>query len=404
MHFQNQVEKMTIVHIIDHYQPDLGYQEVHLARAQARAGHKVVVITSTAKPAMALECESPLPEENVEVRRLAFVRVGGRLWMRGIERHLAEIKPDWVIVHCLMTWSAIRAGIGRLTRRFDGILTIDDHTVLSYRRTDLIGSAAYRAFRLLVTPWLTRVCRDFVAVTPETRSLLLSDYGIPAELVRLVPLGADADLFRPDPVARAAVRQRLGWTTDSIVIVYAGKFLPEKCLLELIGAVEPLAAENPKLKLLFIGSGPAQYADELHLLAGTLPTGCVCFHPAVSNRELPELLAAADIGVWPGSESIVHLEAMACGLAIVIRDKDSLRDRVAGGAGLLTTGDPGDIRAKLVALLNDPGLLGTIQRKARERIETQLCWQRLARQFEPAWSIPSRRQTVTRDTQPQAWS
>ena len=384
------------MHITDHYQPDLGYQEVHLARAQARAGHRVVILASTTKPAGALECGNAQPEYDVEVRRLGSTRIGSRLWMKGIERHLAEIKPDWTIAHCLMTFGAIRAAIALLRGRFDGVLTVDDHTVLSNRRTDFIGSAAYCVFRVLITPWLIRACRDFVAVTPETKSLLSSEYGIPMELVRLVPLGADAELFRPDPVARAVVRQRLGWPKDSIVVVHAGKFLPEKRLLQLVSAVEPLAAENPRLKLLLIGSGPGQYVDELHLRASALPAGCVHFHPPVTNRELPALLAAADIGIWPGTESIVHLEAMACGLAIIICDKESQRDRVEGGAGLLTTGDPTDVRSKLAALLADAGLLNSIQRRARERIETQLCWQRLARQFEPACDAPSTCPAATR--------
>jgi glycosyltransferase involved in cell wall biosynthesis len=80
------------------------------------------------------------------------------------------------------------------------------------------------------------------------------------------------------------------------------------------------------------------------------------------------------------------LEAMACGLAIVIRDKHSLRDRVEGGAGLLTSGHPADIRNKLSSLLNDPELLERTRRRAREKVEAELCWEHLARQFESPWA------------------
>ena len=37
---------MKIIHIIDYFQPRLGYQEVFLAREHARLGHDVYVVTS----------------------------------------------------------------------------------------------------------------------------------------------------------------------------------------------------------------------------------------------------------------------------------------------------------------------------------------------------------------------
>ena len=37
---------MKIIHVVDYFQPILGYQEVFLAKEQAKLGHDVVVITS----------------------------------------------------------------------------------------------------------------------------------------------------------------------------------------------------------------------------------------------------------------------------------------------------------------------------------------------------------------------
>gem|GEM_PF-4107476 len=37
---------MKILHIIDHFVPQMGYQETHLARVQSNKGHEVRVLTS----------------------------------------------------------------------------------------------------------------------------------------------------------------------------------------------------------------------------------------------------------------------------------------------------------------------------------------------------------------------
>jgi hypothetical protein len=38
--------KMKIIHVIDYFQPQLGYQETFLAKEQAKQGHEVYVLTS----------------------------------------------------------------------------------------------------------------------------------------------------------------------------------------------------------------------------------------------------------------------------------------------------------------------------------------------------------------------
>ena len=382
---------MTIAHVTQYYLPDLGYQEVHLARAQAKAGHRVIVFTSRERPNRSMSpvgAESSTDDgldDGVRVVRLDANHVGNRLWLKGLSRKIVDLNPDWLIAHSLMTLTTLAVCRARSAGKYSGWLTIDDHTLASNRRQGLVGDLAYATYKRFVTPWVLRTCSDFVAVTRETVDILKDQFGVPEKLIRLVPLGADANLFRFDEAARNAIRSRLGWSRDAIVVAYAGKLLPEKRVLELVDALQPLAAADASIRLLIVGSGPENYVDQLNRRLESSGGDWARVVPAVLNKELPCLLSAADIGVWPGTESIIHLEAMSCGLPIIIRDLVSLRDRVEGGAGLLTTGEPDDIRAKLVSLLTNAGLRKTIRQRARSKVETQLSWNRLAERFEPDW-------------------
>jgi glycosyltransferase involved in cell wall biosynthesis len=382
---------MTIAHVTQYYLPDLGYQEVHLARAQAKAGHRVIVFTSRERPNPSMSPVGREPatddglDDGVQVVRMQARHFGNRLLLKGLSRKIEDVNPDWVIAHSLMTLTTLTVCRARSAGKYRGWLTIDDHTLCSNRRTGMVGDLAYATYQKFVTPWILRTCQDFVAVTTETVGILKDQFGIPAKLIRLVPLGADANLFRFDKAGRNAIRARLGWPQDALVVAYAGKLLPERRVLQLVDAMQPLAAADASIRLLIVGSGPENYVDELNRRLQSSGGDWARLVPAVLNKELPSLLSAADIGVWPGTESIIHLEAMSCGLPIIIRDLASLRDRVEGGAGLLTTGEPDDIRAKLVALLTNAALRNGIRRRARLKVETQLSWNRLAERFEPNW-------------------
>jgi glycosyltransferase involved in cell wall biosynthesis len=382
---------MTIAHVTQYYLPDLGYQEVHLARAQAKAGHRVIVFTSRERPNRSMSPVGREPatddglDDGVHVVRLEARHVGNRLLLKGLSRKIENLNPDWVIAHSLMTLTTLTVCRAHSAGKCRGWLTIDDHTLGSNRRPGMVGDLAYATYKKFLTPWVLRTCNDFVAVTTETVGILKDQFGIPAKFIRLVPLGADANLFRFDEAGRNAIRARLGWPQDALVVAYAGKLLPEKRVLQLVDAMQPLAAADASIRLLIVGSGPENYVDQLNRRLQSSGGDWARLVPAVLNKELPSLLSAADIGVWPGTESIIHLEAMSCGLPIIIRDLVSLRDLVEGGAGLLTTGEPDDIRAKLVVLLTNAALRNRIRRRARLKVENQLSWNRLAERFEPNW-------------------
>lgn len=387
---------MKIVHVCQFFDPARGYQDVFLSDAQCLEGHEVSVISSRLSQSSDLAEVDKTKRERFAfgrerrangtlVVRLEVGQISTRLFFKGLGRELEALAPDWIIVHGISTLLAVQVVAHAIRTGFVGRITVDDHTTAIMRRRTLAGNVAYGVLRNLVVPLLRLKCRDFVAVTPETVFILRDDMGIPQNEIRQISLGADPEKFRPsDPVARQRMRHKLEISEDALLIVSAGRLEPAKRVLELISAVRSLRGRYPHLGLLLIGQGGADYTAQVaaEIDQCAFPPGHHVWKRWIPNDELGEYLACADIGAWPGNESAVHLEAMACGIPIVIRNLGSLTDRVEAGNGLMTDGSVDDIERKLETLLCDRDLRLRMGRLGRQKIECDLSWRRIAQRFE----------------------
>jgi D-inositol-3-phosphate glycosyltransferase len=139
------------------------------------------------------------------------------------------------------------------------------------------------------------------------------------EQIEVVPCGVDLDLFHPKP--RASSRKRIGAGTNGTLLLYVGRFAPEKGLARLIQALaKPMPIRD--LRLIVVGGdGPRdpawQRMVELSRACGVADR--VEFRGRVEQAELPWYYSAADLLSVPSSyESfgMAALEALACGVPV----------------------------------------------------------------------------------------
>ena len=202
----------------------------------------------------------------------------------------------------------------------------------------------YRRFDLVLAP--SRGMRDH-----------LVDWGV--ERVARQPLGVDTRAFHPGRAASTEWRDRLGLAADAKVLVYAGRFAPEKHLDVLAAAVARLGAPH---MLLAIGAGPAPP-----------PAGPrVRIVPFVADvAALAAILAGADAFVHAGDQEtfgLSALEAMACGTPIVVRGKEGLAELADGRCGLAVDAGSAEAFAEAIAALL-AGDRAAQRRAARDRAE-----------------------------------
>jgi glycosyltransferase involved in cell wall biosynthesis len=384
---------MKIVHVIDYFQPKLGYQETFLAREHAAMGHEVCVVTSDrynrsvyAGNAAAsvlgprIKGAGFFTEEGIKVWRLkTLFELPNIIWVIGLEKKIRELKPDLVISHGITNLFTVR--IARMKKKGVNFkLILDDHAIPENATGKM--RVLYPLFRWIFSPGIQKAADALVAILPETRAFMNTRYGVPLERISVIPLGADTELFRFDAAARREVRQELGFKDGEIVFIYTGKIIPMRQLPVFIEASVILMPKYRNVRILFVGGGSPSYIEELkdNVKSKNLSDRFTWLE-AVPNEQLYRIYAAADAGVWPYGASVGMREALACSLPIIIGKESRVTELVEGGNGFLfCEGDAGDLAQKMEILL-DPGRRAEMGRNSRKLGEERFSWKTIARQF-----------------------
>lgn len=382
---------MRIVHVIDYFQPKLGYQEIFLAKEHARMGHDVYVITSDRYSPFIYPANKDLlgrrivgcgffVEEGIKVLRMrTLFEIPHAIWVRGIENKIRELKPDTVIIHGIVNFSALR--IARLKKKPGNFkLIYDDHMTFDLSRSKM--RILYPFFKWMFSGLIQEAADALVAILPETKIHMHERYGIPPERIAVIPLGADDELFRFDASARREIRDSLSISESDVVFIYTGKIIPVKRLHILIEAAAKLTANNAGVKVMLVGSGALSYIEELKQSIKTKGLeGKFVWHDAVPNEQLNRFYSAADAAVWPYGPSISMREAMSCGLPIIIGENSTVTELVAYGNGLLYREEDVPDLARQMEKLLDPELRREMGGKSRKLVEDRFTWRRIAEQF-----------------------
>ena len=232
----------------------------------------------------------------------------------------------------------------------------------------LVGQRFGPRAAALAGKYLRHVYRQFDLVLAPSKLMVhrLNQLGV-ADAVHQ-PLGVDTDVFSP---ARrdAGLRERLGLPTGTRLLVYAGRFTPQKKLGVLIEAVRRLGRPY---HLLLIGGGSALPAS---------PNSTILPFERDPVR-LARLLGGCDLLTHPGDGEtfgLIALEAMACGLP-VLGTGGGVAELIDPGTGLVVRPDSADGLGEGIAALfgMDMARLGA---NARHKACAHFDWNRVMPQL-----------------------
>ncbi|MEU5700251.1 glycosyltransferase family 4 protein [Streptomyces aurantiacus] len=382
----------------------------HLSRELARLGHRVEVIGSQPYPVLdeVLDAGGSLdglsltelpsldlyrhPDPFRTPRRDEFrdwidaVEVG-TMWTGGFpepltfslraRRHLRARRGDFDVVHDNQT-----LGYGLLGDVGAPLVTTIHHPITVDRQLELDAAEGHRK-RASVRRWYAftrmqkRVARrlpSVLTVSGTSRQEIVDHLGVRDERIHVVHIGADADLFSPDPSV-PKVPGRIVTTSSADV--------PLKGLVFLVEALAKVRAEHPAAHLVVVGrraeDGPVAQLIERYGL-----DGAVEFVKGIPDAELVDLVRSAEVACVPSlyeGFSLPAAEAMATGTPLVATTGGAIPE-VTGPDGetclAVPPGDAGALAAGLSRLLGDPGLRARLGSAGRARVLERFTWARAA--------------------------
>ena len=178
-----------------------------------------------------------------------------------------------------------------------------------------------------VNRWLHAGAADAVIATNSGMAGHFRDrMGIPPDRVHTIPGGVDTGRFRPDGGIRRAVRDRLGFAGDAVVLGLVGRMDEVKGIRETIQALGQVARSGfpgaDRLHFMLIGFPSRHSEEDIASWTAEQGLGLLGDKVLVTGRvERPEdYIRALDMGILPslGSEAIARaaLEIMACGVPL----------------------------------------------------------------------------------------
>jgi phosphatidylinositol alpha-1,6-mannosyltransferase len=223
-------------------------------------------------------------------------------------------------------------------------------------------------------------------VSRYTRSRFASAFG-PAARLEYLPPGVDTERFRPDPAARARLRDHYGLGQRPTVVCLS-RLVPRKGQDALIKALPAIRRRVDGAALVIVGGGP--YLETLRKLADEHAVAeHVTFTGGVPAAELPAHYALADVFAMPcrtrgaGMDveglGIVFLEASATGVPVVAGLSGGAPETVQHNkTGLVVDGRSVDEVAESVTeLLSDRDRATAMGAAGREWVTSQWRWDTL---------------------------
>lgn len=374
----------------------MGYSENFLPKAMAALGEEVHVISSTAQ----VYFNSPDYKKTYEPFIGPNIVAPGTKSIDGYTLHRLPLRKHWMK-------NVIRMeGLAELLQQLspDIIQVFDINSVLSYDAAVIARKMKVKFFteshvhasvfdtadrktklkyRLLGLPRklevINAVSQKHYPIAADVAKLSTGYFKVPAAKICIQSLGVDTGLFTPmlNPLQenkRQVIREELGFGKEDLVCIYTGRFTKDKNPLCLARAVDFLQGSGyPLIRALFIGSGTEEDIQAIRSMKG-----CVV-HPFVKVTELPPFYQAADIGVWPKQESTSQLDAMACGLPIIVSNKVEVMERVTGNGLLYEENNYQDLADK-IKILADAALRKRMAAIAVGKVRDRFSWDAIAKE------------------------
>jgi glycosyltransferase involved in cell wall biosynthesis len=205
----------------------------------------------------------------------------------------------------------------------------------------------------------------------------------------LISEGINVEPFKKLP-HKGSFRARYPEMDGKSLILHLGRLHQKKGLELLVEAYYQIAKRRDDVHLVLAGSGDADFVMRITKMLQDFGI----FHRVTITGQLDEdtklaVLQDADIFVlssYGENFGLSVVEAMACGLPVLISDKVGIwKEIVEAGAGIVTTCESNKIADQIEKVLNDPELRLNMGQSGKSLVEAQFSTDRMAEKMETAY-------------------
>lgn len=334
---------MRIGIVSAHYMPEIGYQEVHLAKAYARLGHTVKVFTSAASVNLGgsinkLNYQTGLtldPKYNYEILRLSSLSYKSKALPFGLKKSVNEFEPDVLILLGVAKMFPMPLLNNKFHKKVKIISVYGDakeyldRGTFSQKFKTFIHEVGYSTIKHPLYRKAIKYGDKLVLNIPETNDLFhgfLNSKDIAEFETKkvMLNLGFDPDEYFFNEQDRQTARQKLGFKDNEIVIITSTRINKRKNLEQIIELISSLNNKGLNVSYILVGFLGDTYETELKsfIAKQSAPDKFKCF-PFLNAKEIRKLYCAADTGIWLKAAISIQ-EAMGTGLPVILENKPSV--------------------------------------------------------------------------------
>ena len=285
----------------------------------------------------------------------------------GLRRVIADIKPDLVHAGPVQTCAFLTAVAG-----FRPLLTMS-------WGFDLMQDADRNAWWRWVTRYALKRSAFFVSDAEVTRTKAIA-FGMDPDCTAVFPWGVELSRFAPAKTGArkpTTVRGR-GVPRNPFIVFCNRSWEPRYGVDLLVRACVRVAQQRDDVSLLLLGGGSQAQVIRQTLMAAHLMER-VQFGGQVPQADLPRWYHMADLFVSPShvdGSSVSLMEALACGLPVLISDIPANREWVKDGDNgwLFPDGDAQALAQRILEVMDRRAELERVSRHARMTAEERADW------------------------------
>jgi len=246
--------------------------------------------------------------------------------------------------------------------------------IVSVRGSDVPGfNPRFSKDYVFLHPLLRRIYRSSRAVIANSDGLReLYEQAFPGLSAQVIPNGIDTRIYAPlEPEPR-----------PEPILVTVARLIPRKGIDLLLRACRLLQEQGIAFRCRIVGDGPEE--DSLKILAFRLGLASqVEFLGRMDRTAISRLLPQCDLFVLPSHAegmSNAALEAMACGLPLVLTDTGGAKELVLENGVIVPPGNEYPLASVLSQILGDPVRRKEMGKQSRIRAES-FSWHNVARRY-----------------------